>query len=161
MTNSPRIRSALVCLLLLLAAPLSAQPWTYAHEADLVEVMFREDAQVRLFGGELIDMSGLDATAGVDVVLVGAGGGEWFRLCEGVDEALVDMWAAEASVNLGEPVYNLNNIYRLRFFGVADAALLAEDLMTLPGIELAYPVALPPEMPVPPDYEPNQGYLAT
>ncbi|RKZ19024.1 hypothetical protein DRQ50_02935 [bacterium] len=151
--------SLAVAILLLLTASVSAQTFTYPHEESLVEVMFIQESAVRLEGGVLVDLAGLNATDGVDDLVAILGGGEWIRLVEGVDVPTVDMWQMEAEMNLGEPVYNLNNAYRLVLFNPVDVPYVADDFMMLPGIELAYPVALPPELPLPPDYSANQGYL--
>ncbi|MCP4571016.1 MAG: S8 family serine peptidase [bacterium] len=146
---------------LLLPTFTTAQTFDYPHEAALVEVMFLQESWVRLDGPVLLDQSGMNAVDGVEPLVLAAGGGEWTRLCAEVPEPEVDQWAVTASANLEEPVYNLNNIYRLRLTGGGDAALVAADLQALPGVQLAYPVALPPELPLPPSYVSNQGYLAT
>ncbi len=59
----------------------------------------------------------------------------------------------------GENLYNLNNIYRLRFEGDIDVWELSNMLEELPGIMLAKPVPLPQPLPTPPDYQGSQGYL--
>ncbi len=130
----------------------------YPCEPDLIEIMFIQESMVRLVEGWPEDLSGLNATEGVDLVLAGAGGGEWLRVTD-VPELVLDDLASIASSNLGEPVYNLNNIYRIRLFSGVDPRLVAFELENLPGVHLAYAVALPPELPVPSDFTPSQNYL--
>lgn len=155
------LKKFILLLVFILSTSATAQTYDYLHEADLVEVMFILESRVSLDETILVDESGLNATDGVEAVLAAAGGGEWTRLCAEVPELDVDEWAFEASENLEQPVYNLNNIYRLRLIGGGAAAVVAAELQALPGVHLAYPVALPPELPLPANYQSNQGYLAT
>ncbi|MGD9548255.1 MAG: FG-GAP-like repeat-containing protein [Candidatus Krumholzibacteriia bacterium] len=152
------VLAAAVCGLLAWTAAVAAEFHDYPCEPDLIEIMFIQESMVRLIDGWPEDFSGLNATEGVDVVLASAGGGEWMRLTD-VPEAVLDDLAFNAGLNLGEPVYNLNNIYRIRLFSGVDPRIVAFDLENLPGVHLAYPVALPPELPVPTDYMPTQNYL--
>lgn len=152
---------ACVAAVLLAACAAQAQPYEYPYDPAVVEVMFIQESAVRLELGELVDLSGLNAVDGVAAVVAAAGGGEWRRVCAGVPEDLVDLWSVEATAAWGEPVYNLNNIYQLILFGGTDAGTVAADLDLLPGVHRAYPAAIPPELPVPGDLSPQQGYLAT
>ena len=145
-------------LLVLLAFGASAQEIrTYPCEEDLIEIMFDIDSMVRLEGDVLVDLSGLNAIEGVDMVVAAHGGGLWSRLVD-LPEPMLDDWAATASLELGEQVYNLNNIYRLRLLMPGDVRLAAMELEMLPGVHMAYPVALPPELPLAIDYQPMQNY---
>jgi ASPIC and UnbV/FG-GAP-like repeat/Subtilase family/FlgD Ig-like domain len=148
-------------LLTLLLLPAGAALAQYFHdypcEENLIEIMFDMDSTVRLIDNMPIDISGGDAHQGVEAIVMAAGGGEWSRLVD-LPEPMLDDWALIASAELGEPVYNLNNIYRLRFFAPADPRIVAFDLENLPGVHLAYPVALPPELPLAVDYQPQQNY---
>ncbi|MFO7609308.1 MAG: FG-GAP-like repeat-containing protein [Candidatus Krumholzibacteriia bacterium] len=154
------VRHAIVAAILFAAATVQSQPYEYPYDPAVVEVMFIQESAVRLEFGGLVDLSGLDATAGVDAVVAAAGGGEWWRSCEGVPVPVVDLWAAEASFAWDEPVYNLNNIYQLHLSGGVDAGIVAAQLAVLAGVHMAYPVAIPPEPPLPSDFSPQQGYLA-
>lgn len=137
---------------------LAAEYHAYPAEEDLIEIMFIQESQVRLVGGVPVDLSGLNATDGVEPILMSFGGGEWSRLID-IPEAVLDDLAMNAELNLEEPVYNLNNIYRIRLFSEVLPADVAFQLEDLPGVHLAYPVALPPELPLATDYTPNQNYL--
>jgi hypothetical protein len=130
----------------------------YPCESDLIEIMFIQESVVRLMGPIPEDLSGLNATDGVEYTLMAHGGGEWSRLTD-LPEPLLDEMAMIAEMNLGEPVYNLNNIYRIHLLGGSDPLIVAFELENLPGVHLAYPVALPPELPLATDYTPNQNYL--
>jgi serine protease len=143
----------------LLAFPVfSADIHEYPCEPDLIEIMFIQESQVRLTGPVPEDFSGLNATDGVEMILMSHGGGEWLRLTD-IPEPVLDEMALTAEMNLGEPVYNLNNIFRIRLLGGADVVAVAYDLENLPGVHLAYPVPLPVELPLATDYTPNQNYL--
>ena len=78
------VRRTGLAILLVCAGLAHAQSFDYPYDPAVVEVMFIQESAVRLDGVMLVDLSGLDAVAGVDAVVVGAGGGEWRRVCEGV-----------------------------------------------------------------------------
>jgi hypothetical protein len=142
-----------------LAQSASASPPPYPSERSHIEIMFAPDSQVRLRAGVPADLA-TNALAGVDQVLAPIGGVEWSRICD-VPEAKLDELQAIGKANTGNDIYNLNNIYRLRFddkAGAVDVWRLAADLEALPGIMLARPVPLPMEPPNPPDYDPSQNY---
>lgn len=159
-------RVGVLLLALAILAPLGdalaqqpAQAPPYASEQDLLEVMFAQDARVRLREGTLIDLD-TNALLGVDAALADAGPYAWSRICA-VEEEILDRLQAEGEAKTGAALYNLNNIYRLRFnagAGAPDVWSLSARLEALPGIQSARPVPLPMEPPVP-DYEPAQGYL--
>ncbi len=149
------------CLLMLAcltaAVPAAAQE-RYPAEPNLLEVLFIPESAVRLVGGVLVDHSGLDATAGI-AALLAPRPYEWQRLSD-VPEAVLDMWEIEGEARTGEDLYNLNNMYILRFLQPEPALwLLAADLEALPGVHLAYPVPLPQELPVPGSFVSQQRYL--
>jgi len=129
----------------------------YPCEEDLIEVMFAPDSKVRLRHGELVDLS-TNALAGVDDVLDELEWFEWYRTCD-VPEEMLDEIQARGENNTGEPVYNLNNIYRLRITMVLDVWAISEELEALPGIIFARPVSKPTHLTTPPDYVLSQGYL--
>ena len=129
----------------------------YACEEDLIEVMFAPDSKVRLRDGALVDLA-TNALAGVDGVLQKLEWFEWYRICD-VPEERLDEIQARGEANTGKPVYNLNNIYRLRIPMGLDVWAISEELEALPGIMLARPVPKPVPLPTPPNYVPSQGYL--
>jgi len=156
------IRFMLAAIVLVLACLLAASPAAaqerYPAESNLLEILFIQESSVRLIGGEPVDLSGLNATAGVAEVLLPRLY-EWERLAE-VPEPVIDAWEIEGEAATGGDLYNLNNIYRLRLLVPApDLWLLAADLEALPGVHLAYPVPLPQELPVPGSFLGLQGYL--
>jgi hypothetical protein len=119
--------------------------------------MFVQDSQVRLRHGALADLA-TNALAGVDDVLQKLEWFEWYRICDVPEERLDEIQAC-GEANTGEPVYNLNNIYRLRIPMGLDVWAISQELEALPGIMLARPVPKPMPPPEPPDFVPNQGYL--
>jgi serine protease len=129
----------------------------YACEEDLIEVMFEWDSRVRLREGALIDLA-TNALEGVGQVLQKLDWFEWYRIC-GVPEDRLDQIQSRGEANTGKPVYNLNNIYRLRIPKGYDVWAISEELEALPGVMLARPVPKPMPLPTPPDYEPQQDYL--
>jgi serine protease len=136
------------------AVPVPLPPPT---EEDLIEVMFAPDSKVRLRDGALVDLA-TNALAGVDDVLQKLEWFEWYRICD-VPEEQLDEIQARGEANTGKPVYNLNNIYRLRIPMGLDVWTISEELAALPGIMLARPVPKPTPLPTPPNYVPSQGYL--
>jgi hypothetical protein len=134
----------------------------YASEADLIEILFARDSRVRLRNGALIDLE-TNALAGVDGVVQRLPWFEWYRICD-VPEERLDEIQARGEANTGKPVYNLNNIYRLRIPKGLDVWAISRELEALPGIILARPVPKPAPLPTPPDYascigDTCQGYL--
>ncbi len=138
-----------------LAAPRTGQP--YACEEDLIEVMFAWGSEVRLRGGGLVDFDG-DALLGVEPRLQSLGWFEWERMCD-VPEWKLDELRANGEANARKPLYNLNNIYRLRIPEGQDIWALSRDLEGLPGVMSARPVPRPMALPTPPNYVPSQGHL--
>jgi serine protease len=130
----------------------------YPCEEDLIEIMFDGDAVVRLREGELLDLTGSGALEGIDEILSSLQTCQWMRVVD-LPESELDAMEAEGEALSGEEVYNLNNIYRLRFAGEVDVWELSEKLEALPGIVRAMPVPLPQPVPIPPDYQSYQGYL--
>lgn len=131
----------------------------YPFEPNLIEILFAAESSVRLRGGALVDLR-TNALDGVEKVLSGIEATEWLRICD-VPERTLDEMQSRGMANTGSSVYNLNNIYRLRFDdrdGAVDVWKLAADLEALPGVVLARPVPKPMALPVPPDYDPLQGY---
>lgn len=130
----------------------------YACEDDLIEVMFVQDATVRQRCGVLVDISESGALDNLDEVLELTESYQWERLST-VSEEAVDEMESRGEELTGRDIYNLNNIYILRFQGDIDVWELAEILQDLPGILSAIPVPLPQPLPQPPDFQGMQGYL--
>jgi len=142
------------------SAQQAVQPRQYPSEKDLIEVMFAAESRVRLRDGRLVDLTG-NALAGLSAALVGAGELRWSRIAD-LEESVLDRLWQEGERRSGERLYNLNNVYRLRFAageGAPDVWALSARLENLPGIASARPVPLPQPPPVPIDYQPWQGYL--
>ena len=148
----------LFALLLLATIPAIAQE-RFPAEPDLIEIMFIQPSVVRLIGDEPVDLSGLDAVAGLEPLLAPLPH-EWSRMSD-VPEAVLDDLEAAGEAATGEDLYNLNNILRLRIFAAVDAWTLAADIEALPGVHQAYPVPLPQALPIPGSFVSQQGYLNT
>ncbi len=129
----------------------------YECEDDLIEVVFAQASEVRLRDRGLVDLA-TDALAGVDEALSGLEWHEWRRICD-VPEERLDAIQARGEANAGKPVYNMNNIYRLRIPGGHDVWEVGRGIEALPGVIAARPVPRPMRPPVPDDYEHLQGYL--
>ena len=151
-----------VCLLALavLVPPVfSSDPLnTYPCELGLIEVMFQHEAKMRLVHGEPVDLSDTEATVGLPEVLSLTDCHSWERISEVTEERL-DELEETGEIRTGQDLYNLNNIFRLRFTGDIDPWELSRQLEALPGVMLARPVPLPQPPPQPPDYQGMQGYL--
>ena len=136
---------------------------SFAFEPQLMEVMFVQDSQVRLRGGNLVDFSGSGALDGVNAILDTIPGYYWAPFSE-VAESILDNLTAQAELNGGGPVYNLNNAYRLHLPPGYDVWALSAELDSLPGVSYAEPVPLAQEPPSPQDlpgsFVDQQGYLA-
>jgi hypothetical protein len=136
---------------LLLASPVRAQNEAarYPCESDLIEVMFAPHSRVRLRGEQLQDLA-IPALTGVDHVLQSFSDHRWERTCD-VPEETLDEMQVQGEANTGQPVYNLNNIYRLRIVGEVDVWALSQNLEVLPGVLSARPVPkpIPPQPGVP------------
>jgi hypothetical protein len=113
----------------------------YASEEDLIEVMFSADSKPRLRNGALLDRA-TNAMQGVTEVLDKLAWHEWQRICD-VPEEKLDEIQLRGQTNTGKPVYNLNNIYRLRVPKGLDVWEISRQLEALPGVMLARPVPKP------------------
>jgi len=129
----------------------------YECEEDLIEIMFDKDSEVRLRNGSLVDLK-TDALLGVDQILVQLDWHTWFRICD-VPEDILDHWSINGERKTGKPVYNMNNIYRLQIPKGYNIWEFCKSLQNLPGIILAGPVPKPMALPIPGNYQPQQGYL--
>ena len=145
--------------LLFLVLVISVQPAEghYESEDDLIEIMFRKGAVVRLRDGNPLDLSGTGSIDGVEEILQLTDSFIWERITS-VSEEELDAMETNGESRTGEDLYNLNNVYRLRFEGDIDIWELSSVLEDLPGIMLARPVPLPQPPPTP-DYQGFQGYL--
>jgi len=131
----------------------------YPSEDDLIEVMFSPDSRVRLRGGSLVDLEAKRGLTGINQVLQGLAWSEWQPISD-VPEARLDEIQARGQANTGQPVYNLNNIFRLRIPKGLDVWAVSSQLEALSGVILARPVPKPTPPPFPPpDYGGQQGYL--
>jgi len=130
----------------------------YLCEEDWIEVMFVSESKVRMRNDNLTDLSFTDALSGVDQVLSKLSWHNWYRFCD-VPESTIDQWETNGERNSGIDVYNLNNIYRLQIPKGQDIWKISRELENLPGIYKAGPVPKPMELPTPPNYQSNQGYL--
>ncbi|MDP1622124.1 MAG: S8 family peptidase [Bacteroidales bacterium] len=131
--------------------------YPYAFEEEWIEVMFSNESKVRLRHGNLIDFT-TQALQGVDQILNELTWHQWHRLTE-VPESTIDNWEIDGERNTGQDIYNLNNIYRLQIPKCNDTWEIAARLEALPGIYLARPVPKPMELPLPGNYQSQQGYL--
>lgn len=149
----------MVVSLVILIDPCVGQTQPYPSESDLIEVMFEPDSRVRLRGGAPTDLAGTKGLTGIDRALQGLGAVEWQPISS-VSEDRLDEIQAIGQANTGQPVYNLNNIFRLRLPKGADVWDVSARLEALPGVMLARPVPKPVPPPFPPgDYRAQQGYL--
>ncbi len=146
----------LVAVMLLMGQDLLAASGPYECENDLIEVMFNWDSQVRLRNGAPVDLKS-DALAGVDNLLGKAGAIKWQRICNVPEERLDELQAA-GEARSGKPLYNLNNIYRLRVGEGVDIWKLSAELEALPGVILARPVPKPMPTPTPGNLQGQQNY---
>ena len=131
--------------------------YQYDCEEDLIEVLFIPESEVRLRDGQLTDLA-TDALLGLDNVLYDLEWTVWNRISD-VPESEMDQWAVNGEKNTGQPIYNMNNIYRLQIPKGKDIWQLCEELKKLDGIMSAIPVPKPMPLPTPPNYQSQQGYL--
>jgi serine protease len=152
-------RFLLGLLLITVGNPAIGLGQPYPSEDDLIEVMFEPDSRVRLRGGVPVDLEAKRGLTGVSQVLQGLAWSEWQPISD-VPEARLDEIQAQGQANTGQPVYNLNSIFRLRIPKGLDVWAVSKELEALPGVMLARPVPKPTPPPYPPpNYMPNQGYL--
>lgn len=132
-------------------------PGRYACEADLLEVMFVGESVTRLRAGRLVDES-TQSTKGLPVVLDSLAWHRWSRITS-LGEAEVDGLIARGEQRGGRPLYDLNNVFRLRVPPTTDVWQLSSRLASLPGVLRVSPVPRPVAPPLPADHEPQQNYL--
>ncbi|MCD4653913.1 S8 family serine peptidase [bacterium] len=129
----------------------------YPSSDDSIEVMFEWNMQVRVRNNQLVDTNQKNSPV-LTGFLQNLTSYTWSPFSE-VEEFVLDNLHFNAEKNLAEPVYNLNNIYHLHVPNAVDIWKIAEELEAQPGILMANPVPLPVALPVPPNYQSNQGYL--
>lgn len=142
--------------LIILSNPAQAK---YSSSHDLLEIVFSPSSTIRMIDGRPVDVGNgnMPALNGLEFDLTFL---EWHRIAD-VDEAVLDDIHERAENALGLQVINLNNIYRLRTDGLVDIWRLAEAVESLTQVIRAMPVPLPMPLPTPPNYQSNQGYLAS
>ncbi|HPQ38901.1 MAG TPA: S8 family serine peptidase [bacterium] len=129
----------------------------YDCEPDCLEVLFHGNFAVRLRQDQLV-AEGHDISQNTLKMLDTLGAVRWERLAGAVNEEQIDRLYAEAETHLGQPVYNMNNIYYLWLNDGQDVWATAESLRALPEVVNAYPVPRPMPLPTP-NHEPDQEYL--
>ncbi len=150
------IAALFVCLFFLLPNTAKSE-YGYESESDLIEVMFSDDAAIRLRDGSLVDInSGLEIN--LQALPADKSSYQWLRFSNLAEERLEEL-RLSGQTKSGRQLYDMNNIYRLRVENSADIWQLAEDLEAQGNIIFARPVPRPVEPPLPPNYEGNQGYL--
>lgn len=142
-----------ICLIL----PIQTNASPYAASDEWIEIMFDWDTDVRMRGGEPVDLAH-NNTPVLEPILNGLSEYSWHRISE-LDESYLDYLHSNAEKNLREPVYNLNNAYRLHVPGLDDVWALAARIQSDPSVLRADPVPLPMPLPTPPPYQSYQGYL--
>ena len=120
----------------------------YACEADLIEVLFHPDYQMRLRQNQLIAEARAPSANSVKI-LSSLGSISWERLTRQVTEAQLDTYQKRAEKQLHKPVYNMNNIFYLHLNDGQDVWDITQQLKVLPEIINAYPVPLPKPLPTP------------
>jgi len=126
------------------------------QSTDVIYVKFRDDARIRLRATGLTDF-GTKQLDGVPAV-TRRFGGHWARVHE-VSEARLEQMRTRAEQNLNRAVADLNTEFHYFLPAGADAASAIDAFNALPNVEIALPVPLPVAAPLPPNFQPNQGYL--
>ena len=129
----------------------------YPSEANLIEVMFKPESQVRLREGRLVNQA-TRAAIGLENALAGLDSFGWSRICRLPEERL-DEFQARGQDRSGRKLYNLNNIFRLEFSGKTQIQELCRRLEEIPEVMSARPVPLPPPLPAVGNYQSTQYYL--
>lgn len=151
-----------VCVATAVSAVSAATREGYPCEPRLIEVMFSAASRVRLRDGIPVDLgakANRGSQQGVATVLRAVPGATWQRCCDRVSEQKIDDIHRRGQANTGKPLYNLNNIYRVRVGEGIDVWAKSAELEALPAVSMARPVPKPVPPPLPPDYGGQQGYL--
>jgi len=142
---------------LLVPKPAKTAIRPHAERTDVIYVKFQDDSGIRLRAGTLTDPGGRSPA---DLATIGQrfGGGHWERV-HAIPEQDLDGIRARAEQNLGKAIADLNVEYHYHLPAGADAGQVIDAFNALNIVEIALPVPLPVAAPVPPNYQPNQGYL--
>jgi serine protease len=127
------------------------------HRADVIQVKFQDGLRIRLQQGALTDF-GTQALTPANTVLTQFAGGRWERV-HTVPEDQLDRLRARAQTQLRRAIADLNLEFFFHLPAGADIEAALDAFNALPIVELATPVPLPVAAPVPPNFQPNQGYL--
>lgn len=126
---------------------------------DVIQVKFRDGLNIRLRDGDLTDF-GTGVLLAAQPALIAIETGRWQRITT-APEAQLDALRRTAEKTLGRAIADMNLEFHLFLSKGADAAEAIDALNALEIVELAQPVPMPPPLPLPGNFRPNQGYLNT
>lgn len=128
------------------------------HDSSVIVVKFRDDLRVRAQQGVLTDSNTGDLNP-AKPLLQQLAGATW-RPSHSLPEQRLDQLRANAQQNLRRAVADLNTQFNLSNLPPnVDPVELLNAFNALEIVELAVPMSVPHLPPVPPDFEPMQGYL--
>lgn len=129
--------------------------------ADLVLVKFEDGQTIRLREGRLSDL-GTKALERAEPLLeeIARLGCTWERAYPGISEEKLEQMRDRGRQSLKKEVPDQNLRFRLNIPGGVDTLALIARLEALPQVRRAEAFNVPVPPPLPPDYVPQQGYLA-
>ncbi len=138
------------------------QPWAKpghtaldaSHAEGVIYVKFLDETPVSMRGGDLVAPLGDHARAAIDALPVA----KW-RAVYDLPEARLDELRADAQRTLGRSLADMTTEFFAFVNDNADTAAVIDALNALDIVETALPMPKPVAPPLPPDFEPNQGYL--
>ncbi|HTR40402.1 MAG TPA: choice-of-anchor tandem repeat GloVer-containing protein [Pseudomonadales bacterium] len=122
-----------------------------------IAVKFRDGLYIRLRNNALISTNtGLFASS--KPLFNALASGKWQR-ADAISEDAMDVMRHRAEKNLGRALPDMNLQFYLTVPSGMDAAAVIDRLNQLDIVELAQPVPRPQRPPLPPNFEPMQGYM--
>jgi hypothetical protein len=130
---------------------------TEVQNREMILVKFMDDTGIRLQGSwPTIPASVLDPALADALTYVE--GGTWARTHH-VEDPVLDETRETAQENAGQVMADFTVMFTLTLPLGVDRGLACDAFNASSAVELAWPMSLPPPLPVPPDYESLQGYL--
>lgn len=136
-----------------------ATPFDDRFERHVIAVKFKDGLHIRAKNYSLTDEGTNDLLVG-GPALGTLGGARWERMHNLPEDRLEEL-RQNAQRNLGKTIADLNLYFFLFLPPDVSEGHTIDALNALDIVELAEPVSRPAPAPLPPDFQPNQGYLAS
>ncbi len=132
---------------------------TTAHRRDAISVKMRDDLKIRAIAGSLDDSVTGELNQKAREFLTQFPGGRW-EPTHRLGSQKLEQYRQNAQNSLRRAVADLRTQFTYFVPDGANVDALIDELNKLDIVEIALPMPRPVELPIVPNFQPNQGYLA-